>query len=644
MEAAMSTEPMNTAVSVEALEMDLLTDGREALRRVATLVARGTSAEGVFGAVAAEVGDLFGSDVSAIIRFEADGTATVLGDVGGPHEPGTRVTLRRGSVVVEGELWGAIAAVSLHRPLSPTAERRLTEFTELLATAVANTEAREQASGLAEEQAALLHVAELVAHESSAAEVFSAVTAEAWRVLGHKAVGLLRFERDGTATLLAQSDTPWDPPPVGTSLALDGENVIAEVHRTGRAARADDWADATGEISAMATGLGVRSAVATPIVVAGRLWGTLIAATGSSERLPRDTERRMERFAGLVATAIANAEARDEVKRLAEEQAALRRVATLVAEGASPDALFEAVAVEMEWLLGADAVSLARYEPDAGITELVQRGCDVPPSAPGAGVSVRAPIVVQGRLWGVAVTGWKPGTAPPADAERRMGNFTQLLATAVANADSLEQLRASRGRLVTADDAARRRVVRDLHDGAQQRLVHAIVTLKLATEALDADPDEARALVAEALGHVEHGNAELRELAHGILPPVLTNGGLGAGVDALADRLDLPVRVDVSPERFGPEVEANAYFIVAEALTNVVKHAHASVAEVKAYIKDDVLHVEVRDDGIGSADPQGHGLVGLADRATALSGRLAVDTPPGGGTRVAVTLPLSGGR
>jgi signal transduction histidine kinase len=225
-----------------------------------------------------------------------------------------------------------------------------------------------------------------------------------------------------------------------------------------------------------------------------------------------------------------------------------------------------------------------------------------------------------------------------------MGNFTQLLATAVANADSLEQLRASRGRLVTADDAARRRVVRDLHDGAQQRLVHAIVTLKLATEALDADPDEARALVAEALGHVEHGNAELRELAHGILPPVLTNGGLGAGVDALADRLDLPVRVDVSPERFGPEVEANAYFIVAEALTNVVKHAHASVAEVKAYIKDDVLHVEVRDDGIGSADPQGHGLVGLADRATALSGRLAVDTPPGGGTRVAVTLPLSGGR
>jgi signal transduction histidine kinase len=620
MEAAMSTEPMNTAVSVEALEMDLLTDGREALRRVATLVARGTSAEGVFGAVAAEVGDLFGSDVSAIIRFEADGTATVLGDVGGPHEPGTRVTLRRGSVVVEGELWGAIAAVSLHRPLSPTAERRLTEFTELLATAVANTEAREQASGLAEEQAALLHVAELVAHESSAAEVFSAVTAEAWRVLGHKAVGLLRFERDGTATLLAQSDTPWDPPPVGTSLALDGENVIAEVHRTGRAARADDWADATGEISAMATGLGVRSAVATPIVVAGRLWGTLIAATGSSERLPRDTERRMERFAGLVATAIANAEARDEVKRLAEEQAALRRVATLVAEGASPDALFEAVAVEMEWLLGADAVSLARYEPDAGITELVQRGCDAPPSAPGAGVSVRAPIVVQGRLWGVAVTGWKPGT------------------------DSLEQLRASRGRLVTADDAARRRVVRDLHDGAQQRLVHAIVTLKLATEALDADPDEARALVAEALGHVEHGNAELRELAHGILPPVLTNGGLGAGVDALADRLDLPVRVDVSPERFGPEVEANAYFIVAEALTNVVKHAHASVAEVKAYIKDDVLHVEVRDDGIGSADPQGHGLVGLADRATALSGRLAVDTPPGGGTRVAVTLPLSGGR
>ena len=206
-------------------------------------------------------------------------------------------------------------------------------------------------SRLAEEQAALRRVAELVARESSSAEVFHAVTEEARRVLGNEAVGLLRFESDGTATLVAQSQTPWDPPPLGTQLTLEGENVVTEVVRTGRAARADDWANATGAVAAMASVLGIGSVVATPIVVEGRLWGTLIIATSQSEPLPGDTEGRLEQFAGLVATAIANTEARAELSRLADEQAALRRVATLVAEGASPRALFDAVALEMERLL-----------------------------------------------------------------------------------------------------------------------------------------------------------------------------------------------------------------------------------------------------------------------------------------------------
>jgi signal transduction histidine kinase len=234
------------------------------------------------------------------------------------------------------------------------------------------------------------------------------------------------------------------------------------------------------------------------------------------------------------------------------------------------------------------------------------------------------------------------GEAPlPAETESRLAQFTELMATAIANADSREQLTASRARLVTAGDQARRRVVRDLHDGAQQRLVHTIIMLKFAHRSL---PDgEAASLVGEALEHAEQANAELRELAHGILPSVLTAGGLRAGINSVVSRLQLPVDVDVPPQRFAAEIEANAYFIVAEALTNVVKHSQAEHAGVRAYADDGVLHVEVRDDGIGGVDPEGSGMVGLSDRAAALGGRLTVKCPAGGGTLVAAVLPLLGG-
>jgi signal transduction histidine kinase len=182
--------------------------------------------------------------------------------------------------------------------------------------------------------------------------------------------------------------------------------------------------------------------------------------------------------------------------------------------------------------------------------------------------------------------------------------------------------------------------VRDLHDGAQQRLVHTIVTLTLAQQALQASDEQAPSLVGEALEHARQGNTELRELAHGILPAVLTRGGLRAGIYAVLSRLDLPVDLDVPAERFPPEFEASAYFIVAEALTNVVKHAHAERAEVSAFVEDGTLRVEIRDDGIGGADPDGQGLMGIRDRVTALGGRLDIDSPPGGGTRLAATLPL----
>jgi signal transduction histidine kinase len=193
---------------------------------------------------------------------------------------------------------------------------------------------------------------------------------------------------------------------------------------------------------------------------------------------------------------------------------------------------------------------------------------------------------------------------------------------------------------VAATDDERRRVVRDLHDGAQQRVVHTILTLKLAREALERGDDAGPELVLEALDNAQRANVELRELAHGILPTVLSGGGLTEGVASLASRTPVPVDVDVSVGRLPAAVEATAYFVVAEALTNVAKHAHAAHAHVTARLEDGTLAVQVRDDGIGGARPDGSGLLGLADRVAALEGRLQVETPAEGGTLVAATIPL----
>jgi signal transduction histidine kinase len=223
-----------------------------------------------------------------------------------------------------------------------------------------------------------------------------------------------------------------------------------------------------------------------------------------------------------------------------------------------------------------------------------------------------------------------------------MAQFAQLLETSIANADSREQLKASRARLVAAGDEARRRVARDLHDGVQQRLVHTIILLKQAAQALPENHDTVEALVADAIAQGTEANAELRKLAHGIMPAVLTRGGLASGVDALVSRSPVPVRVGVSKDRFSSEVESTAYFVMAEALTNVAKHARARSAEVRARVDDGVLRIDVRDDGVGGADLEGGGLLGLADRIAALDGERKLESPPGAGTRVTATIPLPG--
>jgi signal transduction histidine kinase len=374
---------------------------------------------------------------------------------------------------------------------------------------------------------------------------------------------------------------------------------------------------------------------------------------------------------------------RDQLHELVDEQAAMRRLATAVARGVPPAEIFGAVAEEVGPLLGADEVAVVRFQPDGtativagaggwvlelgrnmritlddslAITQVFRTGRsarvdkDDYSALPGpiaaymrrvkARSVVASPIVVEGHLWGamVAVTARK---LLPGDMEERMADFTELVGLVVANAESRAELMASRARVAAAGDEARRRIQRDLHDGAQQRLVSTIVTLKLAREALADSTEPAVGLVIEALAQAKRANDELRELAHGILPPALSRGGLRGGVDALVSRVRMPVAVEVTSERLPAALEAAAYFIVAEALTNAVKHARASSAQITAVVEGGVLWLEVRDDGVGGAATDGGpGLLGLRDRAAALNGQLRVESPPGQGTLVAAWLPI----
>jgi signal transduction histidine kinase len=224
-----------------------------------------------------------------------------------------------------------------------------------------------------------------------------------------------------------------------------------------------------------------------------------------------------------------------------------------------------------------------------------------------------------------------------------MGQFTELVATAVANAESRALLAASRRRIVATADETRRRLERDLHDGAQQRLVSAVVALKLAERALGQGADNVDGLVHEALVHAESANEELRELARGIMPAVLSRNGLGPALEALADRSPIPVTLDLrTTGRLPDRTEVTMYFVISEALTNAAKHSHASVVHVTVQSTDSAVRLSIDDDGIGGADPaRGSGLLGLRDRVEAIGGTLSVASSSGEGTHVSVELPLA---
>jgi signal transduction histidine kinase len=370
---------------------------------------------------------------------------------------------------------------------------------------------------------------------------------------------------------------------------------------------------------------------------------------------------------------------------LAEQQAALRRVATLVARGVSPAEIYPAAVSELSHGLGVQNVTLLKYAPDGAYVVAGARDDDGVPIIPkgqflslegdnvaalihrggaparmdsydgaegptaqltrslGMKSAVGAPIVVDGRLWGALIAGSTNADPLTEDTEHRIGDFAYLIATAIANAETRAELTASRARIVAAADQARRRFERDLHDGAQQR----VVSLGLELRGVEASVPPDQPALREQIARVSEGltaiAADLREISRGIHPAILSRGGLGPGIKALARRSAVPVAVEVDLDCRLPEhVEVAAYYVVAEALTNAAKHAQASEVIVRANCGAGELHVEISDDGIGGAVVgAGSGLIGLKDRVDAVGGRLDIVGPPAGGTALIATIPLA---
>ena len=551
----------------------------------------------------------------------------------------------------------------------------------------------EEARVLAEEQAALRRVATLVARGVPPTEIFAAVAEEIGRLISIDGTRILRYEADGTATVIAGWSESVEVPPeleVGARLALEGQSVSTLVFRTGRPARIDNYADAAGPLSQALQGSGVWSAAGAPIIVEGSLWGVMAAGSTKPEPLPSGTELRLAQFTELLATAIANAESRADLARLAEEQVALRRVATLVAGGAPPEEVFATVTEEVGRLLDTHLAGMARYDSDDTVTVVATWAAEdeyggAHPLVPGPwpleggdlastisrtgrpvriddyrGVSgriaafvrdelgivssVASPIVVEGRLWGTLFIHSKQTQPLPLDTEARLTGFTELVATAIANAESRSELMASRARIVAAADETRRRIERDLHDGIQQRLVSLGLELRAAQATVPGQLDELEGALSRAAEGLTSVLGELREISHGLHPAILSEGGLEPALRALRRRSPIPVELDLHPKRRLPgRVEVAAYYVVSEALTNAAKHARASVVNVELDTHDAILQLAIRDDGIGGADPdQGSGLIGLSDRIEALGGTLQVTSPAGNGTTLLIEVPLEG--
>ncbi|HEY7279297.1 MAG TPA: AAA family ATPase [Trebonia sp.] len=454
--------------------------------------------------------------------------------------------------------------------------------------------------------------------------------------------------------------------------------IVDDVARDGRFARDAYFAD-----------VATCSLLAVPIFSRGDLRAVLLL----ENRLMRDAFAggRLDAVALIAAqltVSLDNTQLYAQYRRVADEQAALRRVATLVARAAPPEEVFTAVAAEAGSLLGVDYAFLVRYEPPDALEVVgnwLRTGAEPPTPVGsrmplgghnvsalvyqtgrparvdydnasgvvaeiavrdwGARSAVGVPVTIESQLWGAIMVSLTRERMPPPDVETRLAGFTELVGTAIANAEAIAEVTASRARIVGAADQARRRIERDLHDGAQQRLVSLTLQLRQAQAAVPAELGGLNAQLDRAVATANGALDELGEIARGIHPAALTSGGLRPAVQALARRSLIPVRADVRTDRRLPEpVEVSAYYVVAEALTNAAKHARASAVNVRIELDGETLLVVVSDDGVGGAGlTRGTGLVGLKDRVEALGGHMVIDSLDGAGTSLRVELPLTAG-
>jgi PAS domain S-box-containing protein len=875
------TELVATAISNAEAQRELQRVAVEqaALRRAATLVASGASPADVFAAITTSASEVFGVPFASLIRAGPAELATMVAGCAAcsayvgttwtvpTDDPGiTRAVLKShrpsriedhsrvhgpigeaartlgvssvvgAPVVVDGAVWGVLAVgATQDGPQLPADTReRLIGFTELVSTAIADSDAKEKVERMLNEQAALRRVATLVARRVSPNELFAAVSNEVATLFDAEIATVGRFEATEPPEIIAVgvSEGPNDFL-IGVRSPLLDWLASTTVYGTGRTARkevtAEDITD-PGTLSGAVRALSFFSTVSAPIVVEGELWG-VVTASRSQESLPADTERRIESFSELLATAIANAGSRaalaasearksailewaldciitidhegnilefnpaaeatfgyrredvlgkemaeliippslrkqhyrgleryletgegpvlrkrveleglrsdgttfpveltitpitladlpmftaymrdiSERKRgeeerarllvgeraarteaeaaseraqdLAREQAALRRVATLVAQGASPDELFTAVAQEVAGIIDIPIVRVNRFEadgtftmvgiagqtkftvgsrwpvPEDGIAEMIvttgrpAHKDDYSTMRGPLGDALRGdlttstfgvPIVVEGSIWGFMVAAGRPGRPIPPDTEERLARFTELVATAVSNATTRTDLLTSRARLVTTADETRRRLERDLHDGIQQWLVALALKARKAAALSAAGASAAQELsgLADDLVAVTD---ELREISRGIHPAILSDAGLDDALKALARRSAVRVHLDADfQRRYEPTLEATVYYVVAESITNAAKHAQASIVEMRGGLRDGAIDFEIKDDGVGGADPRrGTGMIGLKDRVETLGGTISFASPAGAGTTIRVTLPAS---
>ena len=652
-----------------------LQEQNAAVRRLTRLINQDAERDVFFDAVVSEVARILDASVW-LLRHDADGSTTAVASLGDPSHPPKEALAS--TVVVDGVTWGMLYA-SPPEPPQADAEAWFADVAELVSIAVAASSSRAALRRLAGEQAAVRHVATLVAEGSSLSDLFAAVARAVAQAIDADAISVERIDADRSTTVIASLYAPKFP--IGRRWPLDEPGLHASVMASGRPVRIPDVSVVGGATGAALRDSAIRSLVAAPIVVSGALWGVMWAGGKRLEPLPAATETRLRDFAEFAAVAVANAESRSRLRRLADSEASLRRVATLAAEGATPKELLAAVAEEAARILDGSTVSIVRY--DAGdVFEVVaahndpvfEVGSTWPLEESSLAAAVRAaraplrvddsfgaPIVVDGDVWGAVVVGLRQrrealprftawytsrmlsSSVPSEEIESRLASFTQLVGTAISRAEAHAEVIASRARIVEAGDEAMRRIERDLHDGTQQRLVALALHLQRVRADVPAEERDTHAALEQLERDLKSAIDEVQELSRGVHPAQLAEGGIRPALRALARRSPIPIDLSVDvPDRPPALIETAVYYVVSEALANAIKHSQATSLVVVVALDSGAVRATVTDDGVGGAEiGRGSGLTGLRDRVEALAGRFEVVSPQGGGTTISVELPVA---